>query len=174
MLTSECSCNELKLSYPIPWAHSCKWLKWLFEFVLLNINTREQHANWNSINAFIRDLGRARFKNLHILPSAQIFLPAFLHCFRIYSPSFMFLSIMKPRRFCSLLSHIWLYPIFANISLHAYTQIKVKDICYYAVSYNYFQAIELLALNDVLIFEWVTIIKCSIISIITDICHLVI
>ena len=44
----------------------------IIELLLQNIHTRGQYANWDSINALIRDLRRSTFKNLHTLPNAQL------------------------------------------------------------------------------------------------------
>ena len=92
---------------------------------------RGQYANWDSTDALIRDRRRSRFKNLQTFPNAQRFRPTFLDYIRIYSSNFMSLSIMTPRSFCSLLSHTWLWPIFA------YNQIKVSDICHHIVTIRF-------------------------------------
>ena len=68
---------DSKLLLTIPSALSCKWLIRLFCCLPQNIQTKGQYPNWGSINVFISDLRRSRFKTLQALPKTLSFFLLF-------------------------------------------------------------------------------------------------
>lgn len=103
------------------WARSCRWLMLLFQHLLQKIHTRRQFANWNFINAFVRDLQRS---------SAQSF----------FFPFFIFIKFHVPTNFVPCFA-VFGFGQYLPTSFHAYSKKEVSDICHYLVSYKYFRTI---------------------------------